>query len=119
MHKYLPHTTQEIKEMLDKVQASSIDDLFEKIPKSLKLKQTYNIPSQLGDYELTKHMQELSNTNRQLLIFRGAGSYDHYTPSAVKALISRQEFLTSYTPYQPEVAQGTLQYIFRISIHGV
>lgn len=112
MHKYLPHTTQEIKEMLDKVQASSIDDLFEKIPKSLKLKQTYNIPSQLGDYELTKHMQELSNTNRQLLIFRGAGSYDHYTPSAVKALISRQEFLTSYTPYQPEVAQGTLQYIF-------
>lgn len=112
MHKYLPHTTQEIKEMLDKVQASSIDDLFEKIPKSLKLKQTYNIPSQLGDYELTKHMQELSNTNKQLLIFRGAGSYDHYTPSAVKALISRQEFLTSYTPYQPEVAQGTLQYIF-------
>lgn len=112
MHKYLPHTTQEIKEMLDKIQASSIDDLFEKIPKSLKLKQTYNIPSQLGDYELTKHMQELSNTNKQLLIFRGAGSYDHYTPSAVKALISRQEFLTSYTPYQPEVAQGTLQYIF-------
>ena len=112
MHKYLPHTTQEINEMLEKVQASSIDDLFEKIPKSLKLKQTYDIPSQLGDYELTKHMQELANSNKQLLVFRGAGSYDHYTPSAVKALISRQEFLTSYTPYQPEVAQGTLQYIF-------
>ena len=112
MHKYLPHTTQEINEMLEKVQASSIDDLFDKIPKSLKLKHTYNIPTQLGDYELTKHMQQLADSNKQLLIFRGAGSYDHYTPSAVKALISRQEFLTSYTPYQPEVAQGTLQYIF-------
>ncbi len=112
MHKYLPHTTQEINEMLEKVQASSIDDLFEMIPKSLKLTKAYNLPSQLGDYELTKHMQELADNNKQLLIFRGAGSYDHYTPSAVKALISRQEFLTSYTPYQPEVAQGTLQYIF-------
>jgi len=112
MHKYLPHTKQEIKEMLEKVQASSIDDLFKAIPKSLKLNKDYNIPNQLGDYELTKHMQGLADKNKQLLVFRGAGSYDHYTPSVVKALISRQEFLTSYTPYQPEVAQGTLQYIF-------
>jgi glycine dehydrogenase subunit 1 len=66
----------------------------------------------MGDDELTNHMHDLANKNQELLIFRGAGSYDHYTPSAVKALISRQEFLTSYTPYQPEVAQGTLQYIF-------
>ncbi len=112
MHKYLPHTTQDINQMLEKIQASSIDNLFEKIPKSLKLNKSYNLPSQLGDYELTKHMHDLANKNTQLLIFRGAGSYDHYTPSVVKALISRQEFLTSYTPYQPEVAQGTLQYIF-------
>ncbi len=112
MHKYLPHTAQDIKEMLEKIQASSIDDLFKSVPKSLRLKEAYNVSSQLGDYELTKHMQDLANQNKQLLIFRGAGSYDHYTPSAVKALLSRQEFLTSYTPYQPEVAQGTLQYIF-------
>ena len=112
MHKYLPHTNQEIKEMLDKIRASSIDDLFDKIPKSLKIKKDYDIPEAMGDDELTNHMHDLANKNQELLIFRGAGSYDHYTPSAVKALISRQEFLTSYTPYQPEVAQGTLQYIF-------
>ena len=112
MHKYLPHTNQEIKEMLDKIGASSIDDLFDKIPKSLKIKKDYDIPEAMGDDELTNHMHDLANKNQELLIFRGAGSYDHYTPSAVKALISRQEFLTSYTPYQPEVAQGTLQYIF-------
>ena len=112
MHKYLPHTNQEIKEMLEKIGASSIDDLFDKIPKSLKLNNDYDIPEAMGDDELTKHMNDLASKNQELLIFRGAGSYDHYTPSAVKALISRQEFLTSYTPYQPEVAQGTLQYIF-------
>jgi glycine dehydrogenase subunit 1 len=112
MHKYLPHTNQEIKEMLEKIGASSIDDLFDKIPKSLKIKKDYDIPEAMGDDELTNHMHDLANKNQELLIFRGAGSYDHYTPSAVKALISRQEFLTSYTPYQPEVAQGTLQYIF-------
>jgi glycine dehydrogenase subunit 1 len=112
MHKYLPHTHQEIKEMLEKIGASSIDDLFDKIPKSLKIKKDYDILEAMGDDELTNHMHDLANKNQELLIFRGAGSYDHYTPSAVKALISRQEFLTSYTPYQPEVAQGTLQYIF-------
>jgi len=112
MHKYLPHTHQEIKEMLEKIGASSIDDLFDKIPKSLKIKKDYDMPEAMGDDELTNHMHDLANKNQELLIFRGAGSYDHYTPSAVKALISRQEFLTSYTPYQPEVAQGTLQYIF-------
>jgi glycine cleavage system P protein (glycine dehydrogenase) subunit 1 len=112
MHKYLPHTKDDINEMLEKIQASSIDDLFCSIPEALRLKKDYVISDQLGDWELTKHMQELANLNKELLIFRGAGSYDHYTPSAVKALVSRQEFLTSYTPYQPEVAQGTLQYIF-------
>lgn len=98
--------------MLEKIQASSIDDLFCSIPEALRLKKDYHIASQFGDWELTKHMQTLANQNKELLIFRGAGSYDHYTPSAINALVSRQEFLTSYTPYQPEVAQGTLQYIF-------
>lgn len=112
MHKYLPHTEQDILEMLKVTGAKSIDDLFSSIPKKLRLNKPYQIPSQLSDDDLTKHMKHLASENKELVIFRGAGSYDHYTPSIVKALISRQEFLTSYTPYQPEVAQGTLQYIF-------
>ena len=112
MHKYLPHTAKDIEEMLKVTGALRIDDLFSSIPKKLKLTKPYDIPSALSDDLLTKHMQDLANRNQQLIIFRGAGAYDHYTPSIVKSLISRQEFLTSYTPYQPEVAQGTLQYIF-------
>lgn len=112
MHKYLPHTAQDIEEMLKVTGASSLDDLFSSIPKKLRLTKPYNIPSALSDDNLTKHMKNLAGQNKELVIFRGAGAYDHYTPSIVKALISRQEFLTSYTPYQPEVAQGTLQYIF-------
>lgn len=112
MHKYLPHTRDDIDEMLLVTGAKSIDDLFSSIPKKLRLTKPYKIPSQLSDQALTVHMQQLADKNKQLVIFRGAGAYDHYTPSIVKSLISRQEFLTSYTPYQPEVAQGTLQYIF-------
>jgi glycine dehydrogenase subunit 1 len=112
MHKYLPHTEQDILEMLKVTGAKSIDDLFSSIPKKLRLNKPYNIPAQLSDDDLTKHMKKLASENKELVVFRGAGAYDHYTPSIVKALISRQEFLTSYTPYQPEVAQGTLQYIF-------
>ncbi len=112
MHKYLPHTRQDIEDMLKITGANTLDDLFSSIPKSLRLTKPYAIPSQYSDYSLTEHMKALANQNQELIIFRGAGAYDHYTPSIVKSLISRQEFLTSYTPYQPEVAQGTLQYIF-------
>lgn len=112
MHKYLPHTSKDIEEMLKVTGAKSLDDLFSSIPKSLKLTKPYNIPNVLSDDDLTKHMQKLSSLNKELVVFRGAGAYDHYSPSIIRSLISRQEFLTSYTPYQPEVAQGTLQYIF-------
>lgn len=111
MHKYLPHTAKDIEAMLKVTGAKSLDDLFSSIPKSLRIDH-YDLPSAKDDITLTEHMKHLASMNKELKIFRGAGSYDVYTPSAVKALISRQEFLTSYTPYQPEVAQGTLQYIF-------
>jgi len=112
MHKYLPHTLENIKEMLEVIQASSIDELFSQIPESLRFNQPYQIPNQMSELKLEKHMQALASKNQEMLIFRGAGSYDNYVPSVVKTLINRQEFLTSYTPYQPEVSQGTLHYIF-------
>lgn len=112
MHKYLPHTKEDIQAMLEVIGAQSIDELFESIPESLRLKTPYDIPETLSDDALMKHMQKLSKTNQELTIFRGAGAYDHFIPSHIKALILRQEFLTSYTPYQPEVSQGTLHYIF-------
>ncbi len=112
MHKYLPHTEKDIRDMLDVIGADSVDELFSSIPKSLLIDGYENLPSVFSDDDLTRHMRALSEKNKELVCFRGAGSYDHYTPSVVKKLIERQEFLTSYTPYQPEVAQGTLQYIF-------
>src|SRR5690554_5301856 len=112
MQKYLPHTTKDIKEMLQVIGIDSLNDLFHNISKALVSNQPYNIPNSLSDLELTKHLTNLSNKNNVLTSFRGYGAYDTYTPSLVKSLMNRQEFLTSYTPYQPEVAQGTLQYIF-------
>ena len=112
MHKYLPHTAKDIEEMLQKIGVNALSDLFSAIPSRLKMKSSYHVPSAYSDDELTEHMKSLSKMNQELIVFRGAGAYDHYTPSIVKSLISRQEFLTSYTPYQPEVSQGTLQYIF-------
>ena len=112
MHKYLPHTKHDIAHMLEKIGIQHIDELTAYIPKSLKYNKPYGIPNQLSDLELTKELLELSNKNKPLTIFRGFGAYDVYTPSIVKSLTARQEFLTSYTPYQPEVSQGTLQYIF-------
>jgi glycine dehydrogenase subunit 1 len=112
MHKYLPHTTKDIEEMLQRIGVASLKDLFSAIPSRLKMTSSYLLPEAYSDDELTSHMKSLSSMNQELICFRGAGAYDHYTPSIVKSLISRQEFLTSYTPYQPEVSQGTLQYIF-------
>ncbi|MBN3490627.1 aminomethyl-transferring glycine dehydrogenase subunit GcvPA [Acholeplasma equirhinis] len=112
MHKYLPHTEGDIKQMLDAIGVGSLDELFEKIPKKLQYQGKYDVPNQLSDLEVTKLLNEIAANNKTLTIFRGYGAYDVYTPSIIKALTSRQEFITSYTPYQPEVSQGTLQYIF-------
>ena len=110
-YKYFPHTPKDIKEMLDVIGVKSIDDLFSDIPDSLKGKE-FSIPSSMSEVELRKHIIEIAKKNKELKIFRGAGSYDVYVPSVIKPMLEREEFLTSYTPYQPEISQGTLQYIF-------
>lgn len=112
MFKYFPHTEQDIEQMLQKIGVNHIDELFYDLPKRLQKKPDYQVPLAKSELELRQHFKGLSNRNRELIIFRGAGAYDHYTPSVIPAIISREEFLTAYTPYQPEIAQGTLQYIF-------
>jgi len=111
MFKYLPHTSEDIKEMLETIGVSSIDELFREIPASL-MDPSFDVPKSHSELALRKRMNELAKKNLELIPFVGAGAYDHYTPSVIRHVIERQEFLTAYTPYQPEISQGTLQYIF-------
>ncbi len=112
MFKYFPHTKEDTNQMLNDLNISSIDELFSGISKNVLLKKDYNIKSEMSELELREYFKQLSNENQELVIFTGLGLYDHYQPSVIDAITSRQEFLTSYTPYQPEISQGTLQYIF-------
>lgn len=112
MFKYFPHTKSDIELMLKEMNISSIDELFSTVPKDVFLKKEYNLKSSMSEQEVRNYFKELDKENQELVIFSGLGLYDHYQPAVIDAITSRQEFLTSYTPYQPEVSQGTLQYIF-------
>ena len=117
MNKYIPHTPDDIRQMLDKIGVNSIDDLFADIPESVRLQKEYDLPEAMSEEEIRAYFNALGEQNQQQVIFAGGGAYDHYTPSAIDALLSRSEFLTAYTPYQPEISQGTLQYIFEYQSH--
>lgn len=108
----MPHTEEDIKVMLDKIGVKTVDDLFSDIPEEVIYHEEYDIPSAMSEIELRKHFEELGKKNKRLTIFAGNGAYDHYAPSVVNHLLQRSEFYTAYTPYQPEISQGTLQYIF-------
>lgn len=112
--RYLPHTPAEIEEMLRVIDAPSIDALFEPIPKEARLGRPLQIERALDEANLVDELQALADKNPavKMLSFLGAGIYDHHVPAAVDQLLLRNEFYTAYTPYQAEVAQGTLQAIF-------
>lgn len=113
--RYLPDTPEDIQEMLQVVGVDSIEELFRDIPQEIRLKDDLEIPDSLSEYELLQRMQQMANKNisaTEMPFFLGAGTYDHYIPSVVDAVISRSEFYTAYTPYQPEASQGELQAIF-------
>ncbi|WP_024821639.1 MULTISPECIES: aminomethyl-transferring glycine dehydrogenase subunit GcvPA [Aminobacterium] len=115
MARFIPNTEEQRQEMLRTVGVSSIDSLFADIPESIRLGKNLNIPSALSELELSRQISSMAaqNANAQdYACFLGAGVYDHFIPTVVNHLAGRQEFLTSYTPYQPEVSQGTLQTIF-------
>lgn len=111
-HPYLPHTEADIARMLAACGATALDDLYCDVPAELRLKAPYNLPAPLPEAELDRYFSEIARMNRELVCFAGAGFYHHWTPSVIPAITSRSEFLTAYTPYQPEISQGTLQYIF-------
>jgi glycine dehydrogenase subunit 1 len=115
MSRYIPDTQEQQKDMLVEAGFRSMDELFSDIPENVKLNRSLNLPAALSEPELVRHMKAISSRNSSLdefVSFLGAGSYDHYIPSVVGHILSRQEFYTAYTPYQPEISQGTLQAIF-------
>ncbi len=114
---YVPNTDDDRRAMLKRIGVDKFEDLLDGIPAHLRLKRELNIPS-LSEMELLREIQELSRENREGLVgFAGGGVYDHWIPSAVNTIISRPEFMTAYTPYQAEVAQGTLQAIYEFQTH--
>jgi glycine dehydrogenase subunit 1 len=112
---YLLNTPQDQQAMLEAIGVKSLDELFACIPEPLRLRRPLDLPPAMSEWELTQHMQSLAARNAHAgreVCFLGGGSYDHFIPAVVDTLASRGEFYTSYTPYQPEVSQGTLQAMF-------
>jgi len=113
---YIPHTDRQRKEMLESLGLESVEQLFqEQIPSALRLGRDLDVPEAMSEIELRRHFSDLASCNvgaADMSCFLGAGIYDHYVPSIVRTIILRGEFHTAYTPYQPEMSQGTLQAIF-------
>jgi glycine dehydrogenase subunit 1 len=111
-YKYFPHTDADLQAMMEKVGIKSLDDLYAEVPDEIRFRGDYQLPEQMSELEVRQLFEQLGTQNEQLVCFAGAGVYDHYTPAVIPNLLSRSEFLTSYTPYQAEISQGTLHYIF-------
>lgn len=111
-YKYFPHTPSDMQAMLDKIGIKSLDELYAEVPESIRFKGEYDLDNAMSEQEIRNLFAALGRENKQLVCFAGAGVYDHYTPAVVPSIISRSEYLTSYTPYQAEISQGTLHYIF-------
>lgn len=115
MSRYIPNTDSQQTEMLKEIGLESIEDLFTGIPEAVRMQGRLNLPDALSEPELVSHMKQLAAKNKSMAeytSFLGAGIYDHYIPSIINHMLLRQEFYTAYTPYQPEISQGTLQAIF-------
>ncbi len=113
--RYIPHTEEDVRQMLAGIGVNTVDDLFSEVPSDLRLKRDLDLPEALSETELLRNLKELASVNATAeshLSFLGGGAYNHFIPSVVDQLVSRSEFYTAYTPYQPEISQGTLQAIF-------
>ena len=113
--RYLPHTQEDVAAMLGRIGIDSLEDLFAEIPAAVRLERPLNLPPPLAESELLRELRRLAGMNAGVADFHsflGGGAYNHFAPAVVDQLISRGEFYTAYTPYQPEISQGTLQAIF-------
>lgn len=112
-HRYFPHTPEDVEQMLDACGMTSTDQLYADIPESLKFNREYSLPSEMTEAEVRDFFKTTLRKNKAFKTnLIGAGYYSHEVPSIIPSIVSRSEFLTAYTPYQPEISQGTLQYIF-------
>ncbi|HBG48605.1 MAG TPA: glycine dehydrogenase, partial [Cyanobacteria bacterium UBA9971] len=114
MHNFLPHTDETRREMLNEIGLNSTEELFGNIPKEARV-DNLKIPDGLSELEAKKHLVNLANKNKTAqnrISFLGGGTYNRYVPSCISTIVQRSEFITAYTPYQPEVSQGTLQVIY-------
>ncbi len=109
---YFPHTEEDVSAMLERIGAKSLDDLYSDVPGEFFKKHIPALPSALSEQQVRDYFESLGKMVPQLKVFAGQGAYDHYTPAVIPYITSRSEFLTAYTPYQCEISQGTLRYIF-------
>lgn len=109
---FFPQTDEDIRIMLDRIGVSSLDDLYSDVPADFIFKGEYDLPSAMSEQQVREYFEGLASRNTKLKVLVGQGAYDHYVPSVIPYITSRSEFLTAYTPYQCEISQGTLRYIF-------
>ena len=109
---FFPAAGEDIRAMLDRIGVSSVEDLYADVPQKYLRKGEYDLPDALSEQEVRDFFEGIAAMNTPLKVFAGGGAYDHYTPSVIPYITSRSEFLTAYTPYQCEISQGTLRYIF-------
>ncbi len=109
---YFPHTGEDIRQMLERIGVTSMDDLYCDVPPEFLHKEELNLPDAMSEQQVRHFFESLAAMDPKLKVFVGAGAYDHYVPAVIPYITSRSEFLTAYTPYQCEISQGTLRYIF-------
>ena len=109
---YFPHTEDDIRQMLDRIGVGSLEDLYSDVPGDVIYRKEFDLPDAMSEDEVRQYFDNVASLNQTKVCLCGLGAYDHYSPAVIPHIISRSEFLTAYTPYQPEVSQGTLRYIF-------
>jgi glycine dehydrogenase subunit 1 len=118
--RYIPNTKEQQEEMLKEIGVPSFGHLLNSIPIGIRLKSDLKIPDKISEQELFEKIHKISQKNLNFIDFKpliGAGSYRHYIPEVVRTVVSYSEFYTAYTPYQPEISQGTLQTMFEVQTH--